>query len=81
MDWWIYSNDSLGSGKIEPFVTTGAVDAASVSARGGGFEYTNRAGEKTIERSSLFDSPYLSTIMQFLIRILLWIILIQIQFI
>ena len=45
-------------GNSEPFVTTGAVDAASVSTRGGGFEFTNRAGEKTIERSSLFDSPF-----------------------
>lgn len=44
-------------GNSEPFVTTGAVDAASVSTRGGGFEFTNRAGEKTIERSSLYDSP------------------------
>ena len=45
-------------GNSEPFVTTGAVDASSVAARGGGFEFTNRAGEKTFERSSLYDSPY-----------------------
>ena len=39
------SNDSTGSnGGQGPFVTTGAVDAASVSARGGGFEFTNSAG-------------------------------------
>ena len=44
-------------GNSEPFVTTGAVDATSVSARGGGFEYTNKTGEKVVERSSLFDSP------------------------
>ncbi|HCY77367.1 MAG TPA: hypothetical protein DHV28_15730 [Ignavibacteriales bacterium] len=44
-------------GNTEPFVTTGAVDAASVSTRGGGFEFTNRIGEKTFERSSLYDSP------------------------
>lgn len=43
-------------GSSLPFVTTGAVDAASVSARGGGFEFTNKQGSKTIERSSLFDS-------------------------
>ena len=36
------ANDSLGNGKIGPFVSTGAVDASSVSARGGGFEYTNK---------------------------------------
>jgi hypothetical protein len=45
-------------GNSEPFVTTGAVDATSVSARGGGFEFTNRPGEKVVERSSLFDSPF-----------------------
>ena len=52
------SNNSSGSGKLGPYVTTGAVDAASVSSRGGGFEFTNRAGEKTFERSSLYDSPF-----------------------
>ncbi len=51
------SNDSLGSGKLGPFVTTGAVDAASVTSRGGGFEFTNAVGEKVVERSSLYDSP------------------------
>jgi hypothetical protein len=54
------SNDSLGSGKQGPFVTTGAVDAASVSARGGGFEYTNSAGNFVVERSSLLDSRFYS---------------------
>ena len=43
-----------------PFVTTGAVDAASVSARGGGFEFTNSAGSLVKERSSLFDSRFFS---------------------
>lgn len=50
------SNDSLGSGRQGPFVTTGAVDAA-VSARGGGFEYTNAPGSRVIARSSFLDSP------------------------
>lgn len=44
-------------GSSVPFVTTGAVDAASVSARGGGFEFTNSENSKVVERSSLFDSP------------------------
>ncbi|MCH7722334.1 MAG: hypothetical protein IIC76_03195 [Bacteroidetes bacterium] len=52
------ANDSLGGGKVGPFVTTGAVDAASVSARGGGFEYTNAPGDLVVERSSLFDSRF-----------------------
>jgi hypothetical protein len=54
------ANDSLGSGKIGPFVTTGAVDASSVSSRGGGFEYTNQPGDLVDERSSLFDSQVFS---------------------
>lgn len=45
-------------GSSTPFVTTGAVDATSVSARGGGFEFTNGQGQKVVERSSLFDSPF-----------------------
>lgn len=52
------SNDSLGNGRIGPFVTTGAVDAASVSARGGGFEFTNLPGSKVIEKSSLLTSKF-----------------------
>jgi hypothetical protein len=52
------SNDAQGSGKVGPFVTTGAVDAASVSSRGGGFEYTNAKGSKVVERSSLLDSRF-----------------------
>jgi hypothetical protein len=52
------ANDSLGGGKIGPFVTTGAVDAASISTRGGGFEYTNAPGDLVLERSSLFDSRF-----------------------
>ena len=47
-------------GNSVPYVTTGAVDAASVSSRGGGFEYTNSPGSEVLERSSLFDSPYYS---------------------
>lgn len=45
-------------GNSVPFVTTGAVDATSVASRGGGFEFTNKTGEKVVERSSLFDSPF-----------------------
>jgi hypothetical protein len=48
-------------GGNEPFVTTASIDASSISAtRGGGFEYTNRTGQRIIERSSLFDSPFYS---------------------
>ena len=54
------ANDSLGGGKLGPFVTTGAVDASSISSRGGGFEYTNSSGNLVTERSSLFDSRYYS---------------------
>ncbi len=52
------SNDSLGRGRVGPFVSTGSVDASSVSTRGGGFEFTNSPGSKIIERSSLLDSRY-----------------------
>jgi len=52
------SNDAQGSGRVGPFVTTGAVDASSVSARGGGFEYTTAPGSKVIEKSSLVDSRF-----------------------
>ncbi len=52
------ADDSLGNNKSGPFVTTGAVDAASVSFRGGGFEFTNEPGSRVIERSSLADSPF-----------------------
>lgn len=54
------SNDSLGTGRQGPFVTTAAVDAASVSARGGGFEFTNRPGDRVVERSALLDSKVYS---------------------
>lgn len=54
------ANDSLGSGRQGPFVTTAAVDAASVSARGGGFEFTNKPGDRVIESSSLVDSKVYS---------------------
>ncbi|MEJ2194464.1 MAG: hypothetical protein P8X73_06335 [Ignavibacteriaceae bacterium] len=52
------SADSLGSGKSGPFVSTAAVDAASVTARSSGFEYTNSPGSFVNERSSLFDSRF-----------------------
>lgn len=45
-------------GTSEPFVTTATVDASSVATRGGGFEFTNDEGNKIVERSSLYDSPY-----------------------
>lgn len=54
------SSDSSGSNKAGPFVTTGAVDAASVSQRGGGWEFTNQPGEYVTERSTLIDSRYFS---------------------
>ncbi len=54
------ANDSLGNGRTGPYVTTGAVDAASVSAKGGGFEYTNSPESQVIERSSLIDSRFYS---------------------
>lgn len=54
------SNSASGSGKTGPFVTTGAVDASSVSSRGGGFEFTNGKGSGITERSSLLDSRYYS---------------------
>jgi hypothetical protein len=54
------SNDENGSGRSGPFVTTGAVDASSVSNRGGGFEYTNSATSTVKERSSLIDSKFFS---------------------
>ena len=52
------SNDAQGTERAGPFVTTGAVDASSVSARGGGFEYTNATGDLVVERSSLLDSRF-----------------------
>jgi hypothetical protein len=52
------SSDSLGHNRLGPFVSTGSVDASSVSARGGGFEFTNAPGSKVIERSTLLDSRY-----------------------
>jgi len=52
------SDDENGSNRSGPFVTTGAVDASSVSARGGGFEYTNNSGSFVKERSSLIDSRF-----------------------
>ncbi|RJP62119.1 MAG: hypothetical protein C4543_02565, partial [Ignavibacteriales bacterium] len=54
------SDDSTGSNKIGPFVSTGAVDASSVSNRGGGFEYTNQKQDYVVERSSLLESEFFS---------------------
>ncbi|NUN08720.1 MAG: hypothetical protein HUU54_06035 [Ignavibacteriaceae bacterium] len=54
------STDITGANKSGPFVTTGAVDAASVSARGGGFEWTNDPGSLVVERSSLLTSKFFS---------------------
>ncbi|MBK7979922.1 MAG: hypothetical protein IPK06_07935 [Ignavibacteriae bacterium] len=57
---WVgaFLSDENGNNKLGPFVTTGAVDASSVSARGGGFEFTNNDGEIVTERSSLIDSKF-----------------------
>ncbi len=52
------SNDSTGSGRVGPFVTTGVVDASSVSSRGGGFEYTNAPESHLVQKSSLLDSRF-----------------------
>lgn len=52
------SSDSLGHNRVGPFVSTGSVDASSVSTRGGGFEFTNAPGSKIIEMSSLLDSRF-----------------------
>ena len=53
------SNDSLGKGLSGPYVTTGAVDAASAT-RGGGCEYTNNSGSTITQRSSTLDSRFYS---------------------
>ncbi len=53
------SNDSIGTDRTGPYVTTGAVDASSAT-RSGGFEYTNAAGNFVTERSSLLDSRFYS---------------------
>ena len=52
------SSDTEGPNRVGPFVTTGSVDASSVSTRGGGFEFTNAPGSRIVERSSLLDSRY-----------------------
>ena len=52
------STDSLHHNRVGPFVTTGSVDASSVSTRGGGFEFTNNPGSFIVERSSLLNSRY-----------------------
>jgi hypothetical protein len=43
-----------------PFVTTGAVDVATVAQRFSGFEFTNSAGSRVKERSSLSESRFYS---------------------
>ena len=52
------SNDSLGSGRIGPYVSTGSVDVSSVANRGGGFEFTNARGSGITQRSSLLQSKF-----------------------
>jgi len=52
------ANDAQGRGTVGPFVTTGTVDASSVSTRGGGFEWTNAKGSSILLRSSELDSRY-----------------------
>lgn len=54
------ADDSNGANRTGPFVTTAVVDAASVSSRGGGFEFTNTAGSRVVERSALTESPFFS---------------------
>ena len=54
------SNDENQSGRVGPFVTTAAVDASSVSNRGGGFEFTNDQNSVVQERSSLINSKFFS---------------------
>lgn len=54
------SNDENGAGRVGPFVSTGAVDASSISNRGGGFEYTNTPSSTVSEKSSLVDSRFFS---------------------
>jgi len=54
------SDNATGLNKVGPFVTTGAVDAASVSTRGGGFEFTNPVGSFITERSALLTSKFFS---------------------
>jgi len=44
---------------IGPFVSTGAIDASSLtSGRNAGFEYTNSVESKVVERSTLLDSRF-----------------------
>lgn len=59
---WIggFIKDAPGSSLAGPFVTTGAVDAASVSTRGGGFEFTNKVESVMMEKSSLLESRFFS---------------------
>lgn len=55
-DGGLWVGGFIRGGDGVPRVTTGAVDASSVSARGGGFEFTNASGNFVKEQSSLFDS-------------------------
>ena len=56
---WVggFKKELNGTGKTGPFVTTGAVDNSSGS-RSSGYEFTNNAGSKISERSTLLDSKY-----------------------
>ena len=55
-DGGLWVGGFIRGGDGVPRVTTGAIDASSVSARGGGFEFTNARGNFVKEQSSLFDS-------------------------
>merc|ERR1711879_129914 len=59
---WIggFIKDAPNSSPLGPYVTTAAVDAASVSVRGGGFEYTNKTESVVTEKSSLLESRFFS---------------------
>lgn len=52
------ADTEAGDNRKGPFVTTAAVDASSVSSRGGGFEFTNTAASFVKERSSLLTSKF-----------------------
>jgi hypothetical protein len=59
---WVggFRKDAINSNnKYGPYVTTAVIDASSLS-RGAGFEFTNRAGETILERSSIPGSPHYS---------------------
>lgn len=54
------SDNASGANRVGPFVTTGAVDASTVSNRGGGFEWTTPTGSLMVERSNLLTSRVFS---------------------